>query len=168
MGLLPVLPANIEIIVIVMAIVYTVVSIAAQRLLSNPKRMREIQARVQIMQKEMTDMMKRNASQDELMAKQKEFMPLMGEQMKNSMKPMLVVLPLLLATYYLIIPNLPFPPTYINGTKELFFIVVFAVGMVAAVFILLYDRKKSKEERKAMLGTDTDSNVKVSKPNNQF
>jgi uncharacterized membrane protein (DUF106 family) len=153
-----------------MAVAYTAVSIAAQRLLSNPKRMREIQAKVQIMQKEMTSMMKNNASQDELMAKQREFMPLMGEQMKNSMKPMLVVLPLLLITYYLIIPNLPFPSAYINGTKEFFFIIVFGIGMVAAVFILLYDRKKSKEEMKAMLGSDDnskESNARHMQQNNQ-
>ncbi len=150
MGLIPVLPGNIEMIIIVMAVVYTAISIAAQRLLANPKKMREIQARVKIMQTEMNALIKSNAPQEQLMAKQKEFMPLISEQMKSSMKPMLVVLPLLLVTYYLIIPKLPIPSTYITSSKELFFIVVFGIGMVAAIVILLYDRAKGKEEMKEL------------------
>ena len=146
MSLIPTLPTNIEIIIIVMAIAYTSISIAAQRLLANPKRMREIQAKVKVMQAEMNAMMKNKAPQEQLLAKQKEFMPLISEQMRNSMKPMLVVLPLLLITYYLIIPNLPIPSTYISSSKELFFIIVFGVGVVAAVIILLYDRAKGKKE----------------------
>ena len=108
MSLIPTLPFNLEIIVIVMAVAYTCISILAQRKLSNPRRMREIQTQVKNMQKEMTAMMKNNATQDQLTAKQKEFMPLMGEQMKYSMKPMLVIFPLLLITYYVIMPILPF------------------------------------------------------------
>jgi uncharacterized membrane protein (DUF106 family) len=143
---LPVLPLNIEILIVVMAIIYTSISIIAQRKLANTKRMRQIQAKVSILQKEMSEMMKRNAPQEELMAKQKEFMPLMGEQMKNSMKPMLVILPLLLITYYLIIPNLPISATNLGSSKELFFILVFGIGMVSAIAILIYDRMLIKKE----------------------
>ncbi len=148
MGLLPVLPFNVELIIIVMALVYTGISILAQRKLSNPKRMREIQYKVKIIQKDMNDMIKNKAPQEQLMAKQKEFMPLMGEQMKSSMKPMLVILPLLLITYYLILPELPIGASNLSGSKELFFIIVFAVGIVVAIIIMVYDRKQAKKEQK--------------------
>ena len=147
-GLIPSLPQNIEILMVVMAIIYTSISIAAQRLLANTKRMREIQAKVQVMQKDMNAMLKRNAPQEELMAKQKEFMPLIGEQMKNSMKPMLVILPLLFITYYLIIPHLPIAQSYLGPAKEFFFVVVFSIGIIAAIGVLVYDRKLIKKEVK--------------------
>ncbi len=151
MGFIPILPTNVEIIIIVMAIAYTIISIAVQRLLTNPKRMRQIQAKVQLLQKEMNEMMKNKAPNEQLMQKQKEFMPLMGEQMKSSMKPMLVILPLLMLTYYVIIPNMPMiSSSYIASSKTLFFIVVFAVGMVAAIVIMVYDRKKMKEKMREM------------------
>lgn len=145
-GLIPSLPQNIMLLMIGMAIVYTTISLVAQRKLANPKRMREIQAKVQVLQKDMNKMLKTNAPQDQLMAKQKEFMPLIGEQMKNSMKPMLVILPLLLITYYLVIPHLPIQAALIGPAKEFFFVVVFSIGIVAAIGILIYDRKLIKKE----------------------
>lgn len=151
MGLIPVLPGNIEMIIIVMAVAYTAISIAAQRLLSNPKKMREIQTRVQLMQKEINEMMKRNAPQQELMKKQSEFMPLLGEQMKHSTKPMLVIFPLLLLTYYVIIPHLPFvSSSNLNSSKSLFFIIVLILGFASAAVVLVYDRQKAKQEAKQM------------------
>lgn len=165
MGFLPVLPTNVEIIIIVIAVVYTAVSIAAQRLLANPKRMREIQAKVQAMQKEMNDMLKRNVPQEELAKKQKEFMPLLGEQMKNSMKPMLVIFPLLLLTYYVIIPNLPSVASNdIGGSKSLFFMIVFVLGIISAIVILVYDRHKTKQEKKLKENLDS---ANQSSQNNQ-
>jgi uncharacterized membrane protein (DUF106 family) len=163
MGILPVLPGNVEIIIVGIAIAYTAVSILAQRLLTNPKRMREIQYKVKIMQKDMNEMMKNKASQEELMAKQKEFMPLMGEQMKNSMKPMLVILPLLIITYYLILPSLPIGASNLSGSKELFFIIVFGLGIGAAIVIMLYDRGKSKKERAAETQIESDGNSQKEK-----
>jgi uncharacterized membrane protein (DUF106 family) len=151
MGFIPVLPQNVEIILTIMAVIYTSISIAVQRLLSNPKKMREIQAKVSIMQKEMNAMLKSGAPQEQLAAKQREFMPLLGEQMKNSMKPMLVILPLLFLTYYFIIPHIPIiTSSNLSGSKTFFFLIVFTLGIVSAVIILLYDRKKSKEEMKLL------------------
>ena len=146
MGLLPVLPTNTLLIVAAIAVVYTAVSITAQRKLTNPKRMREIQYKSKIMQKEMNDMLKNKAPQEALMAKQKEFMPLMGEQLMSSMKPMLVILPLLLVIYYVLMPALPLGAGNLNGSKELFFIIVFALGIVSAIVILIYDKAKTKKE----------------------
>lgn len=146
MGIIPVLPVNVALIVIVIAVAYTAISIFAQRKLTNPKRMREIQYKAKQMQKEMNEMLKNKASQEELLAKQKEFMPMMGEQLKSSMKPMLVILPLLLIVYYVIMPALPLVAGNLTGSKELFFIVVFGLGIVSAIVILLYDRAKTKKE----------------------
>ena len=42
------------------------------------------------------------------MAKQKEMMPLLGESMRSSMKPMFVILPMFLIVYYVLIPMIPF------------------------------------------------------------
>ncbi|MDE1870646.1 MAG: DUF106 domain-containing protein [Candidatus Micrarchaeota archaeon] len=150
MGLIPSipsLPTNVEIIIIVMALAYTGISIAAQRLLSNPKRMREIQSKVQALQKELNSMMKSNAPQEELMKKQREIMPLLGEQMKSSMKPMIVIFPLLILTYYVVIPHMPLLSKYVSASKSLFFILVFIIGIITAIVIFIYDRKMLKEER---------------------
>ncbi len=154
---LPTLPVNIEILIVVMAIIYTSISIAAQRLLANTKRMREIQAKISIMQKDMNAMIKANAPQDQLMAKQKEFMPLIGEQMKNSMKPMLVVFPLLIITYYVIIPNLPIGATNLASSKTLFFILVLGIGLISAGAILVYDRIMIKKEMKVQMDASANS-----------
>lgn len=147
---IPVLPMNVEILIIVIAVVYAMVSIVLQRKLSDPKRMRQIQAKIQLVQKEMNAMLKSNATQEQLMAKQKEVMPLMGESMKNSMKPMLVLLPMLLLTYYWLLPSIPIVATNLSGAKELFFIIILAVGLVSAVIIMIYDKNKAKEEMKEM------------------
>ncbi len=151
MGLIPVLPLNIEIIIAVLAVAYTVGSIFIQRKLSNPKRMREIQAKVAELQKDMNAMLKAKAGQEELAAKQKEMMPLIGEQMKNSMKPMLIVFPLLIVVYYLLIPRIPLiaQNNVVNSSKELFFIIVFVLGLVAAAIVMIYDRRAGKREKAA-------------------
>lgn len=158
MGILPVLPVNVALMVIVIAVAYTAISILAQRKLTNPKRMREIQYRAKVMQKEMNEMLKNKAPQEELMAKQKEFMPLMGEQLKSSMKPMLVILPLLLIVYYVIMPVLPLGAGNLTSSKELFFIVVFGLGIVSAIVILLYDRGKTKKELAEQKAAEAASN----------
>ena len=159
----PVLPQNVEIVVVAIAIAYTVISIVIQRKLSNPKKMREVQAKIQIVQKEMNEMLKRNAPQNELMSKQKEIMPLMGESMKSSMKPMFVIFPLLILTYYLIIPSLPFGSNNVASIKTTFFYIVFILGMVSAVIIMLYDRKKAKEEMKLLKEQESSGNLQESK-----
>jgi len=157
MALLPVLPINVEILIIIIAVAYTVTSIFVQRKLSNPKRMREIQYKTKLMQKEMNEMLKNKASQEQLMAKQKEFMPLMGEQMKNSMKPMLVILPLLLIIYYVIMPALPIFSSNLGGSKLLFFIAIFVLGIVSSIIIFIYDRGKTKKEIAAQAASDAGS-----------
>lgn len=146
MGLIPSLPTNVTIVIIVMALVYTGVSVAVQRLLGNPKRLREIQAKVQVIQKEMNAMIKSKAAPEELMKKQKEIMPLMGEQMKYSMKPMIVIFPLLIIMYYVIIPHMPLFSQDLAASKSMFFIVVLIVGLITAGIIMVYDRKMIKQE----------------------
>ena len=73
-----------------------------------PSRLREIQAQISKTTKEMNQMMKDKVPDAQIMAKQKEIMPLLGESTRSSMKPMFVILPLFLIVYYVLIPNILF------------------------------------------------------------
>jgi hypothetical protein len=79
--------------------------------------------------------------------------------MKNSLKPMLVIFPLLLAVYYVVIPHLPFATTSnVSSLKAFFFIIVLIMGFASALVVLLYDRQKGKEEAKKMAQENASAN----------
>lgn len=153
MGLIPaiVLPFNIEIMIIVIAVAYTIGSLTMQRKLSHPKKQRDLQARLNALSKELNAMVKAKAPQDQIMAKQKELMPLMSASMRTQFKPMLVILPLFFIVYYGLLPwfagSLGLTTSGVSDVKLLFFITVFVLGIISSVVVLLYDRKKSKQER---------------------
>ncbi len=147
------MPMYVALIIVGIAILDVAMSTALQRTLGNPKKARSIQRKLNKINKELREMMKSGAPQEHIMAKQKEMMPHFNESMKNSMKPMIVIFPLLLAIYYVLIGvylqswqkyviNFIFP----MGYKELFIAVVFILGLVVGISIALYDRKKGKEE----------------------
>jgi uncharacterized membrane protein (DUF106 family) len=151
-------PMPIQAIVMLVAIgaVYVMFSVLVQRKLTNPKRMRELQRRIQGISKEMNEMVKRKAPQEEVAAKQKELMPLMGENMRASMKPMFALLPVFLLLYYVLLPNVfaswaGHDYVMLIGMKlgylGLFFATVFILGMVSTAIIMVYDRKKAKAEQ---------------------
>ncbi len=139
------------IIVAVLAIIYAACTVVLQRKLSNAKRMREINAKIQKVTKEMNQMVKNKAPEAEISARQKEIMPLLHESMKSSLKPMFVVLPIFLVVYYLLLPMLPFAAAANNtkGVQGLFFTVVFVTGMVLAVAMMVHDRRMTKLEESA-------------------
>jgi uncharacterized membrane protein (DUF106 family) len=139
------------VIVVALAIVYAASTVVLQRKLSNAKRMREINAKIQKVTKEMNQMVKNKAPEAEIAARQKEIMPLLHESMKSSLKPMFVVLPIFLVVYYLLLPMLPFAAAANNtkGVQGLFFIVVFITGMVLAITMMIHDRKMTKLEEAA-------------------
>lgn len=154
MGLIPaiILPFNIEIIIIAIAVTYAIGSLAMQRKLSHPKKQRDLQARLNALSKELNAMVKAKAPQEQIMAKQKELMPLMSASMKTQFKPMLVILPLFFIVYYAFLPWFAGSmglgsTTNVGMVKTLFFIVVFVLGIVSSVVVLLYDRKKAKQEQ---------------------
>ena len=147
------MPINVALIIVGIAILDVAMSTVIQRTLGNPKKARSIQRKLNRINIEMREMIKNKAPQEHIMAKQKEMMPHFNESMKNSMKPMIVIFPVLLAIYYLLIGvylsswqkyviNFIFP----MGYKELFIAVVFILGLVVGITIALYDRKKSRME----------------------
>lgn len=139
------LPFGAEIVIITIGIAYTLASVFLQRKLANPRRMREVQARVKQLTSEMNALAKSNATKEQIAAKQSEIMPLMGESMRTSIKPMLVVLPMFLVLYYVMLPALPLGAA--KSVQSLFFITVFVLGLIASAAILVYDRAKMKKEQ---------------------
>ena len=145
------LPFGAEIVVIVIGAVYTIASVLLQRKLTNPKRMREIQSQVKKLTNELNMLVRNNAPKDQQAAKQSEVMKLMGESMRTSMKPMLVVMPVFLVVYYLILPALllAIGMTTKNG-QSTFFYTVLVLGLISSMIILLYDRAMTKKEEKLL------------------
>lgn len=135
--------------VIALAVVYAISTVIIQRKLSNAKRMREINAKISKVTKEMNQMVKNRAPEAEIAARQKEIMPLLHESMKASFKPILVVMPMFLVVYYVLLPMLPFAAGNAKGVQGLFFIVVFVVGLVLAAVMLVNDRRLAKIEEAA-------------------
>ena len=149
MGLIPTftgLTAGTEIILLIIAIVYALGSVAMQRKLSNAKKLRETQSKVQKVSKEMNQMIKNKAPQEAITAKQKEMMPLLSEIMKSSIKPMFVILPIFFVVYYVLVPALPFAAGNVKSVQGFFFIVVFAIGFIAAIILMINDRRIMKRE----------------------
>jgi uncharacterized membrane protein (DUF106 family) len=144
------------VVVIAVAIAYAAGALLLQRRLTNPKRMREIQRRLKEHSKNLSEMVKSGAPKETIAAKQKEVMPLFSESMRSQMKPLLVVLPLFIVLYYALLPLLiggmgasssTISFIFPNLTYEnFFFIVVFIFGMSLSIGVMVYDRKKGKQE----------------------
>lgn len=132
--------------IVLIAVAYAIVNITVQRKISNAKRMRQINAQMTKLSKELNDMIKNKANQADIEAKQKEMMPMLKESMMSSFKPMFVILPMFALVYYVLIPMLPFSAGHVKGVQELFFITVFIVGFVLAMVLLVRDRKIAKME----------------------
>ncbi len=152
------MPIQAMLMLVAIGVAYVVLSVVIQRKLGNPKRMRELQKRIQDISKEMNALVKNKAPQEEVSAKQKELMPLMGENMKTSMKPMFALLPVFLLLYYVLLPagfSSWAGHYYVTifgdklGYLGVFFVVVFTLGMISTAIIMVYDRKKAKEEKAA-------------------
>jgi uncharacterized membrane protein (DUF106 family) len=149
MGLIPTftgLTTGTEIIILIIAVVYALGSVALQRKVSNAKKLRQTQSKVQKVSKELNEMVKNKASQEAIAAKQKEMMPLLSESMKSSIKPMFVILPLFLVVYYVLVPALPFASGNVKSVQGFFFIAVFVIGFIAAIILMINDRRITKKE----------------------
>jgi uncharacterized membrane protein (DUF106 family) len=146
--IIPVLPFGTEIFVAAIAVVYTCLAVGVQRFANNPKKTREMQYKMKMLSNELNAMIKRNAAQEEIAAKQKELMPLMSASMKSQFKPMFMILPIFFVLYYWIMPHL-FAASISASVQSLFFIIVFVLGMASSFIVLAYDKKKTKEENEA-------------------
>lgn len=143
---------------ILLAGIYVALSIVLQRKLSNPKRLREIQEIIKEKTKELNELAKSRADPKALADKQKELMPLLNETMKLQFKPLLVVLPIFIALYYLILP-MAFKPyssarfsfLSLSLNYQLYFVLfTFLFGIIASAVVALYDRAKAKKELKGL------------------
>lgn len=157
-----IMPTNIEIVVIVLALAYASLYAFSQVRLIDRKRMRELQSLMKQHQKDLGELIKNKAPQEHIDAKQKELMPVIKENMLSSLKPSLIMLPAFYILYrwfiptafasyasstaYFIVPSLALSPS------SLFFACTVVFGFVTSISILLYDRKKMKEEQ-ATLGS---------------
>ncbi len=155
------MPLYAVLIVIAIGIIDVFVSIYLQRkVFIDEEKMYRSQMKMKKFQGEMKDMVKNNASQEDLMNKQKEMMPLMGENMSFSMKSAIPSLILFLAIYYFILPYVykAIAPNYLTATVNfimplnyhtLFWATIFILGIIVAIYMSIRDRKNIKklEER---------------------
>jgi len=135
--------------IILFGLGYALFSVFVQRRLSNIDRMYELRAHMNTKTKELISMSKSKAPQEHLMAKQKELSSISMESMKNQMKPMIVILPVLGVIEYLVLPNL-FSASgisinllgFVLGYQLCFFVVVFIVGIALSITLSMHDRRR--------------------------
>jgi uncharacterized membrane protein (DUF106 family) len=142
------IPIPVPMMIAAVAVAYAVFSIVLQRKLTNVDRMYEIRARMNDGTKQLTDMVKNNASQEEISKKQKEVMEISTESMKLQMKPMIVIFPVFLLLNYFVLPHFfnfasKVSIASITLTYQIFFVVcLFIMGIIISSIFSLYDRKR--------------------------
>ncbi len=97
------MPAATEATILAIGLLYLGLTLTLQRKLVNVNRMRELRMKMSDLNKELKEMMKNKASQEAIMTKNKELMPIAAEQMRSSLKPMLII-PLFFILYYYLLP----------------------------------------------------------------
>lgn len=143
---MPVPPITIELTAI--AAVYALFVILLQRKLINIDKMYELRARMNDKTKSLTDLVKNNASKEDISQKQKELMDISMESMKSQFKPLIVVFPIFLMLYYVALPrffNMTATMTLVSFTisyGEFFVILLFVMGIIYSTSFTLYDRKR--------------------------
>lgn len=140
----------------VIAIVYVAFSVFIQRKLVNMKRTYEVQEIIKAKSKELNELSKNKASQEALLAKQKEITSLLGESMKSQFKPMFVILPLFFIMYYWAFPivfasnpsvTIPLLGMSLNY-KSYFILVAFILGFIFSIGLMINDRIKMAKSKK--------------------
>ena len=143
----------ITLLIVLIAVLYTLFSFVIQRKMANMKKVYEMQEIIKQKSKELSDMVKNGAKNEELMLKQREVMSLASKSMINQMKPMIIILPLFLVVYYWLLPLIfpTHPAVIIDGVKiaynNFFIIVVFIFGLILSFSVMLIDRSKRKKEQ---------------------
>lgn len=147
----------IALLIVLIAILYTLSSFAIQRKMANMKKVYEMQELIKQKSKELNDMVKNGAKKEELILKQREVMSLASESMLNQMKPMIIILPLFLVIYYWLLPSIfpTHPNVTIYGAKfaynTFFIIVVFIFGLALSFSVMLIERGKKKKEQQVKI-----------------
>lgn len=146
--LLDVIPMNVEVALVLVAFAYIIFTTTVQRRLTNAKKMRASQGKIKEIYKQLDAMIKSNAPREELVAKQREHMHLVKEMMGSQMKAMFVLIPSFLVVYYILLPALPVGIS-VGSEQGFFILVVFVFGILSAIAISIYDRRKLKQEQTA-------------------
>jgi uncharacterized membrane protein (DUF106 family) len=139
--------------IILGGLAYAGFSILMQRKLAGVDKMYEIRAHMNHKTKELIAMSKNKEAPEKLSAKQRELTELSMQSMKNQMKPMIVILPVLAVIEYLILPNV-FAGTNFSinllgftlGYQLTFFVVIFVTGIVLSIALSVFDRRRLKDK----------------------
>lgn len=172
-ALTTVMPTATIILLVVLGIIYVAFSTLVQRKVGNPKKLREMQQKLNALSKEMNALVKQNAPKEEIAKKQSELMPLMSENMKTSMKPMFVILPVFFLLYYLILPTafhsvanqytiFPLLNMKLNYLG-VFFACVFVLGIATSIIIMIYDKKIAKREKQEIVALENEATAAEAK-----
>jgi membrane protein insertase Oxa1/YidC/SpoIIIJ len=139
----------------IVALLYIALYMFLQRRIGNPIRSKEIQALIKMKQVELRELQKQNVDRQVLMMKQKEIMPLFSESMKIQFKPMLIILPVFLAIFYLVLPQI-FPPNLTFSIFSIslsyqwtFILLTFAGVTIANVAFSVRDNKRLRAQTAA-------------------
>jgi uncharacterized membrane protein (DUF106 family) len=130
------------------AVVYALSVVLLQRKLTNIDRMYEIRARMNDKTKRLTNLVKNNASKEEISQEQKELMDISTESMKLQLKPLLVVFPMFLLLYYVLLPKFFNMSTTLSidsftlSYHTFFVILLFVIGLIFSTSFSIYDRKR--------------------------
>lgn len=141
---------SIEIELLAIAVGYSLLLVAFQRLLVDVDRMYELRAHINKHQKHLMEMAKNNASKEEMMEKQKLLIAATSESFKMQIKVMAVTLPLYAVLYYFVLP------TYFSTAPNLqifslslsyrwtFIIFSIILTFVLQMLMSFYDRRRLK------------------------
>lgn len=146
---------NVEVPIIMIAVVYIIGTLVIQRKAADTKKMRSVQLQIQEITKQLNEMIKNKVPNDEISKKQKEVMPLVTSSLKMQLKPMFIIFPLFMLVYYVMLPHLF--GQYSKDTITLFsfqlnylmffFAIVFLLGIISSIGILIYDKKQAAKEK---------------------
>lgn len=149
------IPIKFQILIVVISILYIALTLFIQRKVSDTKKMRQIQNKIQEVSKELNKLIKNKAPNQEISKKQKEVMPLVTTSLKLQIKPMVIIFPLFMLIYYILLPAV-FKSistdtvtifSYNLNYQSFFFAIVFVLGIISSVIILIYDKKLAKKEK---------------------
>jgi len=139
-------------IILLIGTAYAIFSVFMQRKLSNVDKMYELRATMNQKTKELMDMAKNNAPKEQMADHQKQLTSISMQSMKNQMKPMLLILPVLAVVEYVVLPHIyPATQTFtllgLTLSSQLAFIAVaFIVGIILSISFSIYDRRRLKDK----------------------
>ncbi len=149
------------IIILAIALCYACFSLVINRKLGKRKETMKIQAQMNAVNKGLRQAIKeKNESKiKELEKQQRELMPLMTKVMFNSLKPMIVILPVFFIVMWFIEMIIPvfainlgfgvpfFHPGPVYGTRGFFILVAFIIGVPLNLIVNHIDKKNMMKEK---------------------